>query len=133
MNVAFNKYKEIVSLEKHHGVQMGDYYINDTTCANFMDFTGLGLKGQLNKDLAKAKFFSLLSDGSTDSLLTEKEIIYGLYFDPSPMGSDLFEVKCSLLSLKFLKNLSSDGVHTGISYLIQKKLSLLEFYLQVID
>ena len=98
-----------------------------------MDFIGLGLKDQVNKDLAKAKFFSVLSDGSTDSPLTEKEIIYCLYFDSSPMGSNSFEVKCSLLSLKFLKNLSSDGVHTGISYLIQKKLSLLEFYLQVID
>ena len=64
----FNKYKEILSLEKH-GVQMGDSYISDTACTNFIDFIGLDLKDQLYKDLAKAKFFTVLSDGSTDSLL----------------------------------------------------------------
>ena len=84
----FNKYKKILSLEKHHGVQMGDSYIIDTACANFIDFIGLGLKDQLNKDLVKAKFFVVLSDGSTDSSLIENKTIYCLYFDPSPIGSD---------------------------------------------
>ena len=101
----FNKYKEILSLEKHHGVQMGDSYINDTACANFIDFTGLDLKDQLNKYLVKVKFFSVLSDGSADSLLIENKIIYCLYFDASPIGSDSVKVKCSFLSLKFLKDL----------------------------
>ena len=69
-------------------VSKGDSYISDTACANFIDFVGLDLKDQLNRDFAKAKFFSVLSDGSTDSSLTENEIIYCLYFDPSPIGSD---------------------------------------------
>ena len=83
----FNKHKEILSLEKHHGVHMGDSYINDTVCANFIDFIGLDLKDQLSKDLVKAKFFSVLSDGSTDSLLTENKTTYCLHFDPSLIGS----------------------------------------------
>lgn len=58
----FSKYKEVLSLEKHHSVQMSDSYISDTVCYNFIGFIGLDLKDQLLKDLAKAKFFSVLSD-----------------------------------------------------------------------
>ena len=79
----FNKYKEIHSLEKHHSVQMEDSYINNTTCANFMDFIGLDLKDQLNKDLVKANFTSVLSDGSTSLSIAETKLFYCLYFDPS--------------------------------------------------
>ena len=39
----FSKSKEILSLEEHHGVQMGDSYITATACANFIDFIGLDL------------------------------------------------------------------------------------------
>ena len=77
--------------------------------------------------MAKAEFFSVLSDGSTNPLITETKIIHCLYFDLNPIGSDSVEVKCSYLSLKFLKDLSSDGIHTVISDSIQKKLSHLEF------
>ena len=45
----FNKYKEILSLDKHV-VEMGDSYINGTAWANFIDFIGLDLKDQLNRD-----------------------------------------------------------------------------------
>ena len=38
---SFNKYKEILSLEKHHGVQIVDSYITDTAGVNFIDFIGL--------------------------------------------------------------------------------------------
>ena len=121
----FSKYKEVLSLEKHHSVQMSDSYISDTVCYNFIGFIGLDLKDQLLKDLAKAKFFSVLSDWSTDSLLIENKIIYCLYFDPCPIGSDSVEVRCSFVSCKFLKGLSTDGFHTAISDTIKKKIELL--------
>ena len=74
----------------------------------------------------KAKFFSVLSNRSTDSALIENEIIYFLHFDPSPIGSDLVEVKCSFLPLNYLRDLSSDGVHTAIADSIEKTLESLE-------
>ena len=104
---------------------MGDPYINDTACANFNRFCWLRLKRSTEERLGKS--FSVLSDGSTNSLITETKIIHCLYFDLNPIGSDSVEVKCSYLSLKFLKDLSSDGIHTVISDSIQKKLSHLEF------
>ena len=74
----FRKCKKILSPEKH-SFKMGD---TESVCTNFIDFIGLDLKDQLNKDLAKVKFFSVLPDGYTDSLLTKNEIIYCLYFEP---------------------------------------------------
>ena len=110
---------------------MGDFYINDTACANFIDFIDLDLKDQVNKAKVKAnakdKFFSALSVGSTDSSLIENKIICCFYFHQSLIDSDSVEVKCSFLSLKFLKDLSSDDIHTAISDSIQKKLSCLDF------
>lgn len=42
--------------------------------------------------MARAKFFSVFSGGSTDSLLIENKIIYRMYFDSCPIGSDSVEV-----------------------------------------
>ena len=72
----------------------------------------------------------------------ENEIIYCLYFDPCPVRSDSVEVRCSFVPHKFLNGLSSDAFHSDgfhIRWLpvsviqFKKKLSCLEFYLQVID
>ena len=57
--------------------------MNHTSCAKFIDIIGLDFKDELNNDQLKAKSFGILSDGSTDSLLTEKKIIYFLHFDLS--------------------------------------------------
>lgn len=57
--------------------------MNHTSCAKFIDIIGLDFKDELNNDQVKAKSFGILSDGSTDSLLTEKKIIYFLHFDLS--------------------------------------------------
>ena len=57
--------------------------MNHTSCDNFIDIIGLDFKDELNNDQVKAKSFGILSDGSTDSLLTEKKIIYFLHFDLS--------------------------------------------------
>ena len=57
--------------------------MNHTSCAKFIDIIGLDFKDELNNDQVKAKSFGILSDGSTDSLLTEKKIIYFWRFDLS--------------------------------------------------
>ena len=57
--------------------------MNHTSCAKFIDIIGLDFKDELNNDQVKAKSFGILSDGSIDSLLTEKKIIYFLHFDLS--------------------------------------------------
>ena len=62
---------EILELEKNHGVELGDAYNNDRSCGAFIDYMGKDIKVRLNADLVKAKFFSVLCDGSTDAAVLE--------------------------------------------------------------
>ena len=90
--MSLSKYKEILSLKKFHGVSVGEAYINDTQGAQFIECIGKELKSNLCKDIAKAKFYSVLCNGSTAAVM-EEEAIYILYFDPEPTSKDCVEVK----------------------------------------
>ena len=68
-----------------HGVDIGTSYRNDNACAEFLDYLGEDLRLQLNKDLARVNYFSVLSDGSTDCTINEQECTFVLYFDPQPI------------------------------------------------
>ena len=70
------KYKEILKHEKFHGVDTGDSYMTDVKAGEFIDFIAADLKSKLCKDLATANFFSVLCDGSTDSVVIEEEIMF---------------------------------------------------------
>ena len=71
-------------------------------------------KQQLNSDLAKAKFYSVLCDGSTDNSVKENEVIYASYFDPVPYGSDSVEVKIAFLEMNDLNDQSASGLTAAI-------------------
>ena len=81
------------------------------------------MKRNLNADLAKATFFSVLCDGSTDNAVIENEVIYALHFDPMSSNSDSIEVKISFLHIYQLKHQDSDGVHDAISVNVKKSIS----------
>ena len=51
--------------------------------ANLCDVTGKTLKDDLVKDLVDAKYYSFLTDGSTDSGVLEQELIYVLFLKRS--------------------------------------------------
>ena len=81
------------------------------------------MKRKLNADLAKAKFFSVLCDGSMDSTVIENEVIYALHYDPIPSNSDSVEVKISFLHMYQLKHQDADGVHDAISVNVKESIS----------
>ena len=68
----------------------------------------------LTLDLTKAKFYSVLYDGSTDNSVKENEVIYALYFDPVPPGSDSVEVKIAFLEMNYLNDQSASGLTAAI-------------------
>lgn len=119
-------YPHILNLEKMHGVDMGTSYESDMACGEFIDFIGRDLQQQLNKDLSKAKFFSVLCDGSTDSAVLENEIVYVLYFDPEPANSDSVEVKTSFLKVNYLDHQHAEGVAKAINDSFQEILAVRE-------
>ena len=110
----FTKYKEILELEKMHGVGVGDAYLTDIKCAEFIDYIGGDLKEKLVFDLSKAKFFGTLCDGSTDSATLEDEVVYLSYFDPQPVGSDEVKVKTTFIGVKSVRTATAEGVQEAI-------------------
>lgn len=66
------------------------------SCNNFIARIGNELATNLEK-LSNANFFSVLTDGSEDASITEKEAIFVQYLDRSPPGRDTVQVVTSFL------------------------------------
>ena len=111
-------YTDFLKLEQKHGVNKKAAYQNSVSGGTFIEYIGDDLKRNLNADLAKAKFFSVLCDGSTDSTVIENEVIY-----PMPSNSDSVEVKISFLHMYQLKHQDADGVHDTISVNVKESIS----------
>ena len=69
-------------MEEKHGVDLGSGYKNDKACATFVEYIAQGQRELLANTLAKAKFFSIQSNGSTDAANVENELFVALYLDP---------------------------------------------------
>ncbi|CAB3979843.1 zinc finger 862-like [Paramuricea clavata] len=111
----FTVFEDLITLEKRHGVDLGDVYNNRKQCGEFIDVNAQFIAHQLNEDLTKAKFYSVLTDGSTDNSVTEKEVVYVLYFDPhSKSNPEEVEVKLSFLCLKDVKKADAEGITSAI-------------------
>ena len=80
--LAFTKMSALCELEEKHGVNLGAGYKNNQACAVFVDYIAQAQREALAAQLAKAKFFSIQADGSTDSRNVEDELYLVVYFDP---------------------------------------------------
>ena len=90
------------------------------SCGTFIKYIGDNLKRKMNADLAKAKFYSLLCDGSTDKAVIENEVIYALHFDPTPINSDSVEIKMSFIHMHQIKNQNAEGIATALTETLKK-------------
>ena len=59
---------------------MGDTYRNRKQAKNFVHFIALTERQQTVQEFNEARFVAILYDGSTDSAVTEEEIVYARYF-----------------------------------------------------
>ena len=80
-NMAFTKMAPLCELQERHGVNLGTGYKNEKACATFVDFISLEQQHIVVNSLAKARFFSLQLDGSTDSGNVEDEVFLVVYSD----------------------------------------------------
>ena len=112
------KYEKIIELEKRHGVQIGSTHNSRTAAREFLSFQADQLTKELSRDLAKAKFYSILFDETTDCSVTEQEAIFVLYFDGEPADNNKNDpeiaVKTRYLSLQNLSSSTAQGVVDGI-------------------
>ena len=89
--------------EKNKTPRINECYRNNRAAANFTDSIAKVTKDSFANNLAKARYFCTLSDGSTDSSVAEQELAYVLF------------LLCGKPTLKFLSiepaNDSSTGIH----------------------
>ena len=73
----FAYFPALVSLERRHGVELGETYSNPVQAKTFTQFIADDLRSNYFTTQRKsARYMSLLTDGSTDRGQTEKEIMY---------------------------------------------------------
>ena len=80
--LAFTKYPKICDIEARHGVRVGTTYRSDMAGKDFMHYIAEGKRKDLLQMLAKATFFSLLLDGSTDTGNIDNEVLLVEWCDP---------------------------------------------------
>ena len=105
--IAFRQFPNFVAVEKKHGVNLGETYHNKIGAKEFTSCIAESLSVDLVSSLDKSNYFTLLMDGSTDSAISENELIYVLYID-----SDSGKLVCRYLKNKAIKNANAEGLKT---------------------
>ena len=78
------------TLDDMKGVQIGNTYRNDKQCATFIHHIVQAQRDEIKEMVAKAKFVSLICDGSTD---TKAELAYVQYCHQGPINVHFVGVK----------------------------------------
>lgn len=92
-----SKYPQLLKLEEKHGVDIGTAYRNDMSCNVFISHIAEVLASDLREKLSNVNFFSVLTDGSEDASISEKEAIFVRFLDPNPLRRDTIQVVTSFL------------------------------------
>lgn len=100
----FSLFPEIAQLEKRHGVQLGETYLNDKKCQEFSQCIADTFKEDLNLELKSTNYISVMVDESTDISIKEKLLVYVRF-----IGND-GTVKTKFVALKDLTNATAKGI-----------------------
>jgi len=82
--------RSICDLETWHGISIGTTYTTETAAKSFTGYIVQAQRNKLFVDLEKAKFFSLLLDGSTDADNVDNELLLVVWFDKDGVGEMVF-------------------------------------------
>ena len=77
-------------LETRRSVNIGTTYTTESTAKSFTGYFAQAQKNELAINLQKAKFFSLLTDGSTDSGIVDRKLLLVLWYDKDGVGEKVY-------------------------------------------
>ena len=100
----FSKFPGLVELEKRHGVPLGTTYHTRQKCSDLTEVIAETMQEEVVSALKSTECFSLLMDGSTDSSVTEKELLYVAYLESSG------EAAVRFLALRDVQDTTAEGV-----------------------
>ena len=75
----FSDFLELLDLQELNSLDVQKGYRTDRAVAVFIDFIAESMKLPLKECLMKAKYYSVLQDGSTDTSVSEQELVYVLF------------------------------------------------------
>ena len=101
--------------EERHGVLFCTSYGNRTSGTVFLEFIAKSLRHIMKEKLTKRNFYSLLTDGSTDSWVIEKEAFFVLTFNSRPEGSDKICVEQNYYDLVEPETADANGTIKSIT------------------
>ena len=109
-----NLFSKLLDHEERHGVVIGTAYRNRTSGTSIIEFIAEDLRNNLKQKLNKTNFYSLLSDGSTDTSVTEKEAFFVITFNPTPGGSDKVQIEVNYFDLVEPDTADANGIVKAI-------------------
>ena len=119
-------FKDLIKLKKLHSVKFqSGAYENESACRNFIkNISELFFQHDLYEKLLQVNFIMILCDGTTDTSITEQEVIYVFFIDPDTMKPTLSFFEC----LRLEDSQDANGILDPIKAAFEKYnlLSLLE-------
>ena len=107
--LAFTNYPALCELETKHGVDVGLAYRNQNTGRTFCHFIAESKKEHLVEALSKAKFFSLLMDGSSDTGNIDDEPFLVVWCDMDS-SDEIVRTNMSYLAVVRPKRVDAQGL-----------------------
>ena len=71
----------MLDLQEFNGLEVQKRYRNDRAAAIFIDYIAEQMKVPQKECLLNAKYYSILQDGSTDTSISEQELVYVLFLN----------------------------------------------------
>ena len=116
---AFTDCPDLLNFQTKNGIsKLSVSYSTPDASAYFADYVGKVMCEDLKKLISKANYFSVLSDGSTNSAATEQETIYVLFICE---GTPVLEC----LSIENVKNADAPGLKSTLEVAFNCSLALL--------
>ena len=108
-NRLFTDFPTVCSIQEKNGLvgQFVEIYITDKVAKHFTSSIAKTLRQKTAADLHKARFVSVMSDGSTDTTIVEQDVVNVRYVDH---GNPV----TTLASIQTLEHGNADGVHQGV-------------------
>ena len=110
----FSDYPHLLKLQTKNRVKpIGSSYLHEQAAATFVEVTGDVHHRSLKEKLAKARYYYVLNDGSSDTSVSEKELVYVLFLDDG-------KPKIEILSIEDVKNADAAGIQECITESFQR-------------
>ena len=116
----FRGYPNLITLQHKNDIKKFQSYVMDRTAVDFTDCIAEVKKEDLIRAISTSNYFSLLTDGSTDSAVIEEEVLYLLFLNEGKPEIKFFNIKTSL-------HTTAEGLKESISSVF-KRTGMTEFH-----